>query len=114
MIVIGLVLHLAAWFAFPPERARIVAPSLLANLYVSSAVTTFGIIALIVGYASPWPIAPGRGQRTPRQHTARGHRRTPEENPDESVADSVAEASVLFSNIVGFTGLASGSARSGP
>jgi adenylate cyclase len=46
VIVIGLVLHLAAWFWFPPERALFAAePSLLANLYVSSAATTFCIIA---------------------------------------------------------------------
>ena len=52
VIVAGLGLHLAAWFLYPPERAMIAAPpALLANLYVSSAVTTFGMIALIVGYA---------------------------------------------------------------
>ena len=51
VIVTGLALHLAAWFLFPPERALIAAPpALLANLYVSSAVTTFGMIALIVGW----------------------------------------------------------------
>src|SRR5680860_374776 len=48
VIAIGLALHVAAWFLFPPERAQIAAdPSLLANLYVSSAATTFCIIALI-------------------------------------------------------------------
>jgi adenylate cyclase len=52
VIVVGLTLHLAAWFLYPPERALIAAdPALLANLYVSSAATTFGMIALIVGYA---------------------------------------------------------------
>ena len=52
VIAVGLLLHLAAWYLFPPERALIAAdPALLANLYVSSAVTTFCIIALIVGYA---------------------------------------------------------------
>ncbi len=52
VIAIGLALHVAAWFLFPPERAQIAAdPGLLANLYISSAATTFCIIALIVGYA---------------------------------------------------------------
>jgi hypothetical protein len=47
-----LVLHLASWFLFPPDRALIAAdPTLLTNLYVSSAATTFVIIALVVGYA---------------------------------------------------------------
>src|SRR5262245_34640677 len=52
VIATGLALHVAAWFLFPPENARIAAdPALLANLYISSAATTFTIIALIVGYA---------------------------------------------------------------
>ena len=52
VIAVGLALHIAAWFLFPPERALIAAdPLLLANLYINSAATTFGIIALVVGYA---------------------------------------------------------------
>ncbi len=41
MIAAALALHLAAWFLFPAEQAKIAAdPGLLANLYVSSAATT--------------------------------------------------------------------------
>jgi adenylate cyclase len=51
-VAVGLALHLATWFLYPPENARIAAdPLLLHNLYISSAATTFTIIALIVGYA---------------------------------------------------------------
>jgi adenylate cyclase len=108
IIAVALALHMAAWFMFPPERARIAAdPSLLDNLYVSSAVTTFCIIALIVGYAFtvadtaraeadallvnilPEPIAERLKER-----------------PGTRVADSVGEASVMFTDLVGFTPLA--------
>ena len=108
VVVVALALHLAAWFAFPPERARIAAePLLLANLYISSAVTTFGIIALVVGYA--FTVA----DRARAEADSLLASILPEaiverlkEKPDEKVADSVAEASVLFSDLVGFTGLA--------
>ena len=108
VIIVGLALHVAAWFLFPQERALFTAdPSLLDNLYISSAVTTFCIIALIVGYAFtvadaaradadalltnilPEPIAERLKER-----------------PDARVADSVDEASVMFSDLVGFTELA--------
>jgi adenylate cyclase len=108
VIVIGLGLHLAAWFLFPAEQARIAAdPGLLANLYVSSAATTFSIIALIVGYA--FSVA----DRARAEADALLANILPEaiaerlkERPGERVADSVSEASVLFSDLVGFTGLA--------
>ena len=108
VIAIGLALHVAAWFLFPPERAQIAAdPSLLANLYVSSAATTFCIIALIVGYA--FTVA----DRARAEADALLASILPEaiaerlkERPGERVADSVADASVLFSDLVGFTGLA--------
>lgn len=108
VIVIGLALHLAAWFFFPQDRALFSAdPSLLANLYISSAVTTFCIIALIVGYA--FTVA----DRARADADALLANVLPEaiaerlkERPGERVADSVAEASVLFSDLVGFTGLA--------
>ena len=101
VIIVGLALHVAAWFLFPQERALFTADrSLLDNLYISSAVTTFCIIALIVGYAFtvadalltnilPEPIAERLKER-----------------PDARVADSVNEASVMFSDLVGFTELA--------
>ena len=108
VIAVGVVLHIAAWFLFPAERAQIAAdPALLANLYISSAATTFCIIALVVGYA--FTVA----DRARAEADSLLANILPEaiverlkEKPDEKVADSVAEASVLFSDLVGFTGLA--------
>jgi adenylate cyclase len=108
VIAVALALHLAAWFLFPPERAVITAdPGLLANLYVSSAVTTFCIIALVVGYA--FTVA----DRARAEADSLLANILPEaiaerlkERPGERVADTVAEASVMFSDLVGFTGLA--------
>ena len=79
VIAIGLALHIAAWFLFPPERAQIEAdPLLLANLYISSAATTFCIIALVVGYAfTVADRARAEAELAARQHPARGHRRAP-------------------------------------
>jgi adenylate cyclase len=108
VIAVGLALHIAAWFLFPPERALIAAdPLLLANLYINSAATTFGIIALVVGYA--FTVA----DRARAEADSLLANILPEaiverlkEKPGEKVADNVAEASVLFSDLVGFTGLA--------
>ena len=108
MIATGLALHVAAWFLFPPERAQIAAdPSLLANLYISSAATTFTIIALIVGYA--FTVA----DRARAEADALLANILPEAiaerlkaQPGDKVADNVGDASVLFTDLVGFTELA--------
>jgi len=108
VIAVGLALHVAAWFAFPPDRALIAAdPGLLANLYVSSAVTTFCIIALIVGYA--FTVA----DRARAEADALLGNILPEaiaerlkDKPGERIADNVTDASILFSDLVGFTELA--------
>ena len=105
---LALALHIAAWFLFPPERALITAdPILLANLYVSSAVTTFSIIALIVGYAFT---SADRARAEADSLLANILPETIAERlkarPGERVADAVPDASVLFSDLVGFTQLA--------
>ncbi len=108
VIAVGLVLHVAAWFLFPPEHAMIAAdPGLLTNLYISSAITTFAIIALIVGYA--FTVA----DKARAEADALLANILPDpiaerlkEKPGERVADSVADASILFSDLVGFTELA--------
>ncbi len=108
VIAVGLALHVAAWFLFPPERALIAAdPGLHANLYVSSAVTTFCIIALIVGYA--FTVA----DRARAEADALLGNILPEaiaerlkDKPGERIADNVTDASILFSDLVGFTELA--------
>ena len=107
VISIGLALHLATWFLYPQERALFTAePSLLANLYISSAVTTFCIIALIVGYAfTVADQARAEADALLANILPAAIAERLKERPDERVADSVAEASVLFSDLVGFTEL---------
>ena len=101
-------LHVAAWFLFPPERAQFAAdPSLLANLYISSAVTTFCIIALIVGYAfTVADTARAEADALLTNILPEPIAERLKERPDAKVADSVDEASVMFSDLVGFTELA--------
>lgn len=106
-VLSGLALHLAAWFLYPPESARIEADvGLLANLYVSSAVTTFGIVALVVAYAL---IKADRARAEADRLLANI---LPEpvierlkQDPATRIADAVPDASVLFSDLVGFTAL---------
>lgn len=108
VLAIGLALHLATWFLYPPENAQIAAdPSLIANLYVSSAATTFCIIALIVGYAFTM------ADRARAEADSLLANILPEAiaerlkaRPGERVADAVDDASVLFTDLVGFTALA--------
>lgn len=108
VIATALGLHLAAWFLYPPENARVAAdPFLLHNLYVSSAATTFCLIALIVGYAF------ALADRARAEADALLANILPEAiaerlkaRPGERVADAVPQASVLFSDLVGFTELA--------
>jgi adenylate cyclase len=108
VIAVGLGLHLAAWFLYPAENARIAAdPFLLDNLYVSSAATSFGLIALIVGYA--FTVA----DRARAEADSLLANILPEPiaerlktKPGERVADAVPHASVLFTDLVGFTVLA--------
>lgn len=104
----GVVLHLAAWFLYPSERAQ-VSPdaALLANLYVSSAVTTMGIIALIVGYAFT---TAEQARAETRSLLAKILPETVVERlrtqPGQLIADSVEKAAVLFTDLVGFTPMA--------
>jgi adenylate cyclase len=108
LILIGLALHLAAWFLFPPQQAHFTAdPSLLDNLYVSSAVTTFCIIALIVGYAfSVADAARAEADALLTSILPAPIAERLKENPDATIADSVDDASVMFCDLVGFTVLA--------
>jgi adenylate cyclase len=107
LATVGLALHLAAWFLFPPERAHFAAePSLLDNLYVSSAVTTFCIIALIVGYAfTVADAARAEADALLTNILPEAIAERLKERPDARVADSVEQASVMFSDLVGFTEL---------
>ena len=107
-IVSGLALNIAAWFLYPSAHALVSPdPALLNNLYISSVVTTGSIIAVIVLYAFitadkaraeadallahilPDPVAERLKAR-----------------PGARIADSIPEASVMFTDLSGFTPLA--------
>ena len=88
-------------------RSPAAEPSLLDNLYVSSAVTTFCIIALIVGYAfTVADAARAEADALLTNILPEAIAERLKERPDARVADSVEEASVMFSDLVGFTELA--------
>ena len=108
IIAAGLALHLAAWFLYPAGAAAIPEdPTLLANLYVNSALTSFAVVATIVYYA--FRLADKAEAETdallnnvlPASIAERL-----KERPDSAIFDSVTDASVLFADLVGFTPLA--------
>jgi len=108
VIAVALGLHLATWFLYPAENAIIAAdPLLLSNLYISSAATSFCIIALIVGYAftvADRARAEADGLLANILPEAIAERL--KTKPGEPIADAVPQASVLFTDLVGFTELA--------
>jgi adenylate cyclase len=105
IIVLCLLLHIAAWFLFPVGLVPINQP-FLAQLYVSSAVTVFGLSGAIAYYA--FRLA----DRAEAETDKLLRNILPEivverlrENPDEPIADAFGEASILFSDIQGFVSM---------
>lgn len=106
----ALVFHIAAWFLFPADLAELAAePVLLANLYVTSALTAFSIVAVVAFYAMTLV------RRAEAQMDALLRNVLPESvadrlmmEPDRAIADSFKEATVLFADLVGFTPLSKG------
>src|SRR6185312_12958825 len=113
-VVVGcFALFIASWYLFPAGIAGVSpAPILLGLLHISSTVTAFAIIALLVYYA--FKLA----RKAEAQTESILRNILPDEifdrlrrDPDGSVAQAFAEASVLFSDIQGFVPL---SKRLGP
>ena len=107
MILLCFGLHVAAWFLFPPERALlIVAPDLLAQLYVSSAITAFGVIAALSYYAFRLAArAEAETEAVLRNILPDGVVERLKARPGEPIADSIPEASILFADLKGFVAL---------
>jgi adenylate cyclase len=108
LIVAGLVLHLAAWTWFTPERAPLhVRPYDLDELYVTAVVTTSAMVAAVVYYA--FRLAEQAQEETdtllhnilptPIVDRLKGA-------PGAIIADEFADASVLFADLKGFVPLA--------
>jgi len=108
IVLVGLGLHLYAWFAFPPSRALIDADrEVLDSLYVQAAITTVVLTAASVYYA--FRLA----ERAKAETDALLRNILPDSvverlksSPGEPVADSFLEASILFADISGFVALA--------
>ncbi len=105
--------HLAAWYLFPAERAIVREETwFLDQIYGNSAVSIMAIIFLVVFYGF-------RLARIAEEQTdTLLHNMMPaeivlrlKEDPGQTIADSYEEATVLFADLKGFTGL---SATLGP
>src|SRR3954468_11598570 len=107
VVVLCFGLHVAAWFSFPPERALIaIEPDLMAQLYVSSAVTTFGVTAALFYYAFHLATkAEAETEALLRNILPDSVVERLKANPGEAVAESFADASVLFADLKGFVAL---------
>lgn len=108
LIGLSLALHLLAWKKFPSDRALLqVLQSDLSEHYVTAVVTTVTIIAVVVYYAF-------RLAETAQNETdALLHNILPDSivdrlkaAPGETIADAVAEGSVMFADLKGFVSLA--------
>jgi adenylate cyclase len=108
IVLIGLALHLYAWFNFPRSLARVSADQeVLDSLYVQAAITTVVLTAASVYYA--FRLA----ERAKAETDALLRNILPDSvverlkaHPGEPIADSFAEASILFADISGFVALA--------
>jgi adenylate cyclase len=108
LVIAGFLLHVAAWFMFPEDKALLrVAQSELDSMYLTAAVTTFGLIAAVVYYA--FHLA----ERAEEEMDALLRNILPESivdrlkaAPGTTIADSFEDASVLFADLKGFVAFA--------
>jgi adenylate cyclase len=104
-IVVCFALHVAAWFLFPVGTVP-VERGFLAQLYVSSALTTFGLSAGVAYYAFRLvERAEAETERLLRNILPASIVERLRSDPDEPIAEAFAEASILFSDIQGFVSL---------
>lgn len=107
-ITIALLLHLVCWFWFPQSAAAIRAEQeILDALYTQAAITTFGLIAAAVFYA--FRLAENAKAETDallRNILPDTIVERLKAKPADPVADTFAEASILFADISGFVPLA--------
>ncbi|MDP2358289.1 MAG: adenylate/guanylate cyclase domain-containing protein [Beijerinckiaceae bacterium] len=108
VVVTSLFLHVSAWFLFPSEAASIAADqNLLRQLYVSSAVATFAVIAALVWYAFALVERSEAAMEDLLRNILPQH--VADQllaQPDASIAERAAEVCILFADIVGFVEIA--------
>jgi adenylate cyclase len=99
------VLHIAAGFLFPVGLVP-VDEAFLAHLYVSSAVTVFGLSGGTAYYAFRLADrAEAETEKLLRNILPEDVVERLRENPDEPIADAFGDASILFSDIQGFVSM---------
>src|SRR5690606_39693207 len=105
VIVAGLLLHLAARFLLPAGSPSIQAdPVLLANIYILSSVTAFGLIAAIVHFALRLKDrAEARTEELLRNILPDTIAERLKADPTANIAEHYPEATVMFADTVGFT-----------
>ncbi len=104
-VLMAVAFHLAAWFKYPAPRSDIVVDEyFLANLYTFSAISIMLIIFVVVFYAFHLV------RKAQAQTDALLHNIMPGEiadrlkaAPDQTIADSYENASVIFADLTGFT-----------
>jgi adenylate cyclase len=107
--VLALICHLAGWYLYPPDNAIVMEEDwFLDQLYANSAISIMAIIFLIVFYG--FRLAYLAEERM----DALLHKMMPgeivqrlKEKPEETIADSYEEATILFADLKGFTPLSS-------
>jgi adenylate cyclase len=108
LIGIAIVLHVAAWVMFPQGiLGEAVQPGFLTRLYINVVVTISIIIAVLVFYAFR------TAEQAEAETEALLHLILPsqvaerlKDKPGEPISDSFGDASVLFSDLVGFVAIA--------
>ncbi len=108
IVATALLLHLYTWFAFPRSVALLqVDDKILESLYIQGAVTTFGLIAACVYYAfSLVERAKSETEVVLRNVLPDDVVERLKSKPNEAIADSFADASILFADVTGFVSLA--------
>jgi adenylate cyclase len=108
VILVGLGLHLAAWFWFPHSPSGIDPdPAVVDSIYVQAAITTVGLIAASVYYA--FRLAENAKAETDallRNILPDSIVERLKAKPTEVIADSFPDASILFADISGFVPIA--------
>lgn len=108
-IIAALVLHLLSWFWYPPTAAGLIPTeqAVLDSLYFQAAVTTFGLISAAVYYAFRLAeTAQAETEALLRNILPATIVERLRAKPAEPIADTFADASILFADIAGFVPLA--------
>ncbi len=108
IVTAAFLLHMAARFAAPETGLMIESDDLLlANVYVLSAITTFGLIAAIIHYALLMKDrAEARTDELLRNILPDPIAEQLKEDPAANIAESYPEATIMFADTVGYTSLA--------